>query len=126
VKRAILISLVLVLVLQLSAQPQTTPSNADSKGGSSSKTAPCPGKVEAPRPVVTPDPQRPNNSPPGVVVISCVIGTDGRVHDPKLARSLNREADASALAAIEKWEFKPATCDGSPFATKMKVEVAVR
>ena len=107
-----------VLLSLLNAHPQTAPPDRDAKGGSQSTAAGCHGKVEAPRPLVTRDPERPKNSPRGVVVISCVIGIDGRVHEPKVARSLNRKADASALAAIEKWEFKTAMCDGNPFATK--------
>ena len=80
----------------------------------------------APRPLVTPDPQRPKNFRPGVVVVSCVIGVDGRAQNTKIAKSLTPEADANALEVIKRWEFKPAACNGEPIPVEMKVEVAFR
>jgi TonB family protein len=116
----------IVFLTLFGALAQTTPPGDGAQAGGPKKPAPCRGKVEAPRPVVTPDPQRPKDSSRGIVVISCVIGADGRVHEPRVVRRLSPEADKNALAVIEKWEFKPATCDGSPYAVRMSVEVLVR
>jgi len=84
------------------------------------------GDVKAPQRIDTPDPRPPKNFREGVVVISCVLGPNGRVHNPKVTTSLSSEADASALAAVERWKFKPATKDDLPVAVQISIMVSFR
>ena len=60
----------------------------------------------------------------GVVAVSIVIDEKGLVATAKVAKSSNAEFEASALAAIKKWTFKPAKKDGVP--VKVKVTVPIR
>jgi TonB family protein len=34
----------------------------------------------------------------------------------------NPDYDQAALAAVQQWRFKPATCDGEPMEKKMAIE----
>ena len=79
--------------------------------------------VSPPRPIYTPEPKVPKNGLKGVVAIRCVVGSDGRVQNPEVARSLSPQNDASALEIIQKWRFEPAKKDGEPIAVKATVEV---
>jgi protein TonB len=49
----------------------------------------------------------------GTVILDCLIGTDGRVHDVKVISSL-RFLDEEAVKAVKQWEFRPAMLNGRP------------
>src|SRR5215469_16059821 len=76
-----------------------------------------------PRLIYTEKPKMPKNGLKGVVPIRCVVGSDGRVRNAEVARSLSPQNDASALEVIYKWRFEPAKKDGKPVAVKATVEV---
>ena len=59
----------------------------------------------------------------GIVTISLRVGTDGRTHDLKVVDSVDKESDEAALAAVRKWKFKPATCEGQPVDVAINVQV---
>jgi len=80
--------------------------------------------VSPPRPILTPNPKMPKNGLKGVVSIRCVVGSDGRVRNAEVAKSLSPQNDASALEIIQKWRFEPGKRDGKPVAVKATVEVA--
>ena len=80
--------------------------------------------VTAPRAVFTPDPEPPVERWYGTVVVSAVVGPDGRVQEPQVAKSVNPDVDAKALDAIQKWVFQPAQKDGKPGVVRLNVEVA--
>jgi TonB family protein len=50
----------------------------------------------------------------GVAIVEAVISAAGNVEDPKLLKSPNRELGESALHAISRWKYRPATVDGDP------------
>lgn len=57
---------------------------------------------------------------PGTVVFAVSINADGDIQDVKVVQ--NSEAfQASALAAIKRWKFKPATLDGKPVPSVLPV-----
>lgn len=60
----------------------------------------------------------------GIVVMNVVIGPDGRVHNPILARCLGMGLDERAVEKVLTWKFKPATKDGKPVAVEVSVEVS--
>lgn len=81
-------------------------------------------KVSPPRVVSAPNPIMPSGGVYGTVVIQGVVGTDGKMHSPKVKRSLSPRNDASALEIIPQWRFEPAKKDGKPVAITLSVEVA--
>ena len=48
----------------------------------------------------------------GTVVLSGVIGVDGRVHDIKLVRSVHKVLDNAAIEAWKKYVYTPAHRNG--------------
>ncbi len=54
------------------------------------------------------------------------VGTDGLVHEAKLAKSLDRKLDQKAIETVQQWRFDPAVEDGKPVSWPMHVEVTFR
>jgi len=83
-------------------------------------------KLTMPRALYTPNPEYPTDArvSDGIVVLSAVIGLDGRTHDIRLIRSLGQELDAKAIEAAERWKFAPALKGKEPVAVEMNLEVA--
>jgi len=81
-----------------------------------------------PHAISAPDPDYPEAARrakiQGTVIVQCVVGSDGRVHDARVATSLSKDLDASALNAVRQWQFEPATKDGKPLTVWVKVEVS--
>jgi protein TonB len=61
----------------------------------------------------------------GVVVIECVIGTDGRVRDAKVVDS-QPLLDNAALAAVQQWRYTPTLYQGVPVPVILTVTVTFR
>jgi TonB family protein len=60
----------------------------------------------------------------GTVLVSAVIGADGRVMDAKVVKSLGLGLDENAVAAVKTWRFKPALGpDGRPTTVRQTIEV---
>jgi TonB family protein len=49
---------------------------------------------------------------------------DGRVHNPRVVRSLGMGLDEKALAAVKLWKFDPGKKDGRPVAVEMGLEIS--
>jgi len=62
----------------------------------------------------------------GTVGLRVTVGTDGRVQDVSVARSLDPELDRNAMEAIRGWLFKPATRDGVPVTATVNIETSFR
>lgn len=62
----------------------------------------------------------------GQVTIRAIVGTDGRIHEPRVIRSMNPEFDQRALTTINQWIFEPAVKDGRPVAVYTTVEMEFR
>ena len=58
----------------------------------------------------------------GVVILEAVIGSDGRVTDVKVLRSVALLDDA-AIAAVRQWEYMPTLLNGVPVPVIMTVTV---
>jgi protein TonB len=84
--------------------------------------------VSAPRPIFTPEPEFSEEARKakyqGVVVLNIVVGTDGRVHSPRVVRSLGMGLDEKAIEGVKTWKFDPSKKDGRPVAVEMNIEVA--
>jgi TonB family protein len=59
----------------------------------------------------------------GLVILQAVIDTSGRVEDLRVTRSAGVLLDSAAIAAIEKWIYRPATLHGR--AVKVFLTVTV-
>ncbi|HTC36720.1 MAG TPA: M56 family metallopeptidase [Bryobacteraceae bacterium] len=59
----------------------------------------------------------------GTVQLTMVVGTDQRVHDIKVTKSLDLGLDANAIACIRTWRFQPAMKDGKAVPVQAKIEV---
>lgn len=59
----------------------------------------------------------------GAVLIGLVVGSNGEPRDVHVVKSLEKEIDESAVAAVRKWRFEPARKDGVPVAVRVSVEI---
>ena len=88
------------------------------------------GGVSAPRALITPDPEYSEEARKakyqGTVVLWVIVGSDGRVHDLRVQRSLGLGLDEKAMEAVRNWKFEPAKKDGQPVAVQINVEVNFR
>ncbi len=62
----------------------------------------------------------------GTVTIEGVVSEDGGLIDLKPADGSDPEFAKSALAAVEQYQFKPATLDGKAVAFRVKLDVQFR
>jgi len=84
--------------------------------------------VSAPRALFTPEPEFSEEARKakyqGVVVLNIIVGTDGRVHNPRVVRSLGMGLDEKAIEGVKTWKFDPSKKDGRAVAVEMNIEVA--
>ncbi len=55
------------------------------------------------------------------VVLFVTLDAEGKVTDVKIAASGGPEFDEAAAQAVRKWSFSPATRNGKPFASRIKI-----
>lgn len=88
------------------------------------------GGVSAPRPIFDPDPEYSEEARKakfqGIVLLSAVIGPDGRPRELRIVRSLGMGLDQKALDAVGKWRFAPGTKDNHPVSVQVNIEVQFR
>jgi TonB family protein len=62
----------------------------------------------------------------GTVLLSTVIGPDGRATDLKVIKSLGMGLDENAIDAVQKWRFRPGMKSGVPVKVQAQIEVNFR
>jgi TonB family protein len=62
----------------------------------------------------------------GTVVLEVVIEVDGKIHEANVVRGIDEGLDANAVAAVQAWQFNPASKDGEPVPVAAKIEVNFR
>lgn len=62
----------------------------------------------------------------GAVVLTVVIGADGKPRDFKVIHSLGLGLDEKAIAAVSNWQFEPGVKDGQPVNVMAQIEVNFR
>ena len=86
--------------------------------------------VSPPRVIYSPDPEFSEEARKakyqGTVVLTVIVGVDGRSHDIRVARSLGLGLDEKAIDAIQRWKFEPGRKDGIAVAVLVNVEVNFR
>jgi periplasmic protein TonB len=62
----------------------------------------------------------------GVVVLNCVVQTDGTCADIRVVRSLDTVfgLDQQAIASAREWRFRPGTRLGEPVPVQVTLEIA--
>lgn len=105
-----------------------TPSNGD--GPTVTNSADSDVDVDPPRLTWAPNPKYPksarNVGHQGTSILNLVVGTDGKPHDITIVRPLDGELDAFALAAVQKWRYRPALRDGEPVEVQVHARVRFR
>jgi len=84
----------------------------------------CLGHVQPPKMVrgIQPILPRPSHGE-DLVVISMLVGTDGKPRDFKVLSPSNQDYDQQALEAVKLWLFKPGMCDKEPTEMTITVEL---
>jgi len=59
----------------------------------------------------------------GAVILSALVGPDGKAQDIQIVQSLDPDLDQKAIEAVGQWTFRPGTRDGVP--VKVRAQVAV-
>jgi TonB family protein len=62
----------------------------------------------------------------GTVVMSVVVGIDGKSYNLRIVSSTDAALDQAAMDSVKNWRFNPAMCDGEPTEIAMQVEVGFR
>jgi len=62
----------------------------------------------------------------GTVKVDVLVGSDGHVRDVKIIQSVGYGLDEAVVDSVRKWEFRPATKDGSPVEAVAPVECNFR
>jgi TonB family protein len=116
-----LVAAALLLVGSSLAQSPNTSSASAKTPSDTAQPSTKPSKITPPYVIKAPDPTWHKKS--GTTEIWLTVGADGLVHDPKITKSFNPKADASALEAVQKWTFNPATKDGVPVPVQITVKI---
>ena len=59
----------------------------------------------------------------GIVILDAIIDKNGRVTDIEVLKRLRFGLTESAVAAVSRWRFEPATLDGKPIAVRYTLTV---
>jgi TonB family protein len=62
----------------------------------------------------------------GVVLIELVVSSRGMPREVHVAKSLDKDLDSSAVAAVEQWRFQPAVKADNPVAVRITIEIRFR
>ena len=89
------------------------------------------GGVTAPIPIHTPEAEFPPGAREqrlsGVCILSTIVDIDGRPQETRVLRPLGHGFDERAIAAVNKYRFKPAMRDGKiPVPVRIMIEVNFR
>ncbi|MBI3478608.1 MAG: energy transducer TonB [Acidobacteria bacterium] len=86
--------------------------------------------VSAPRVLYDPEPEYSDEARQqkyqGVVVLSVVVGEDGRARDVRVVRSLGLGLDEKAWDAVRQWRFEPGRMNGQAVSVLVNIEVNFR
>lgn len=111
-------------VLELAAQDAPSDSLLFAPIPAARQMAYCPGTKKAPELLNEKDPSfTPNSSKHGGLETFLVtVGVDGVPRGLTIIRSVGKDFDKSSADALKVWRFRPATCDGDPMESTIKVE----
>jgi len=86
--------------------------------------------IDPPRVTWAPNPKYPKSARhvghQGTSILNLIVGADGRPHDITVVRALDEELDACAIAAVQKWRYRPALRDGEPVEVQIHARIRFR
>ena len=107
--------------------PATTEAEKAQPTNSSDVVLKVDNGVTAPHLTYAPDPEYSKKARKakyqGTCVLAVVVGTDGKVRDIRVTKTLGMGLDEKAIEAVQKWKFDPALKDGQPVAAQVTVQV---
>lgn len=116
--------------VQMMSPEARVPSPAEPEGDASDETvykAGDPGVV-APRATYQIVPDFPEKATKrrevGDVILSAIVGTDGRVHSPHVECGAAPDLNQQALKTIALWRFEPGTKDGEPVPVRIEISTS--
>lgn len=122
-----MLSLVAAYICVAQVQSSQTP---ESPNPSPEKIYRVGGAVNAPRAIVTPDPEYSEEARQAhysaTSVLWLIVGSDGVPRGVKVARRAGKGLDEKAVEAVRQWRFQPALKDGHPVAVQINIEVNFR
>ena len=105
---------------------QTTATGPSTSSASSARLGngvTVPRLVHQAKPTYTPEARKARIQ--GVVVVECVVNTDGSVGSAKVIKSLDKQfgLDEEALKAARQYRFDPGTRNGTPVPVTVSIEI---
>lgn len=82
----------------------------------------CPGKLVPPTQTHSSAPVFLMGAQGSFVSLALIVDIQGKPQDMQVRQSAGKDFDSEALKAVEKWRFKPATCDGDPMPMEIRVQ----
>lgn len=62
----------------------------------------------------------------GAVLLTCVVGIDGKAQDIHVVKSIDTAFDTNAINAVSQWVFTPGMSNGVPVNVRATIEVNFR
>jgi len=59
----------------------------------------------------------------GIVLVSLIVGEDGRTRDIRVERGLGYGLDQAAVEAVQKWTFEPGRLNGAAVPVTLRAEI---
>ncbi len=114
---ATVISLLLAAQVPVLGLPQQ-PSTKSDKPPAKQARGKSEGTISGPRLIFSPDPQYTAEArrahAQGTIVLTLVVGTDGRPQDIKVIRPIGYGLDEETIKTVRTWRFEPARRNGKP------------
>lgn len=113
-------------VLASPAPAGAAPQSAPAQAANSAKSKPNGGQVQQAQLISHKDPEYPQiakqSGAQGEVVVTAIIGADGKVKDVKVLQGhpLLRNA---AIAAVKQWVYKPTLLNGVPVEAETRISL---
>ena len=83
-------------------------------------------RTHPPEALATPNPILGPSDASVKVLVSFIVGADGRVHSPLILESAGSSEDHTILETIRSWRYRPAMCNGVPTEIEAKIEFSSR
>jgi TonB family protein len=111
-------------VEEINAEPSPDPSLFSPPSGAD-ELGNCSGRSVPPHATSSPEPDFPLGvvSPESSIALSLIVDVQGKPQNVRVRESGGKGLDDSALKALRKWRFTPATCDGEPMPEEIEVQI---
>jgi TonB family protein len=111
-------------VEEINAEPSPDPSLFSPPTGAD-ELGDCSGRSVRPHATSSPEPDFPLGvvSAESSITLSLIVDVQGKPQSVRVRESGGKGLDESALKALRKWRFTPASCDGEPMPEEIDVQI---